>query len=189
MSRQERRLQRELTRQAGRQTELDAREQALRRRERGQVGKELRDARRKVAEVIHELQRANSLPEAGRVSETLREVEREVERAAAESIAPLLSQPEEPFDPARAQAGDRVYVPSLERTAVLVELLERGGGAKLRVGSLTFEVPAAELAQAPEGEPGRHWGPVDSDQRSAPAADAGGGEAPPPSPILQGEDN
>ncbi len=192
VSRQERHLQRELTRQAGRQTELDAREQALRRRERGQVGKELRDARRKVAEVIHELQRANSLREAGRVSEALREVEREVERAAAEPIAPPLSQPEEPFDPARVQAGDRVYVPSLQLTAVLVDLLERDGRAKLRVGSLTFEVPATELAQAPESQPGRRSGPVGpavSGRRGASAADAVDGEAPPPSPILPGEDN
>ena len=130
---------------------LDAREKSLaeterevRLRERGMIGKEVEEARRRIAGVIKELQGANSLPLAGKVRERLGEVERELLPAAP------TPPPEEPgLRPDRLRAGDAVLIRSLNKVGSFARLLRGGRKARVELGALAMEVDVAELAPPP----------------------------------------
>jgi DNA mismatch repair protein MutS2 len=117
----------------------------LKRQERGAVSQDLREARRRIALVISELQGANSLPIAGKVRTHLADLEAELLATPAEPAPPP---PERP-----AAVGDAVYVPSLERSGVLRELLDDGKTARVQFGPLTLEVPVAQVLPASAAPP------------------------------------
>lgn len=140
LERERRELERrraELERRAAHLNDWQAR---LKRQERGAISRELREARERIGAVIKELQGANSLPLAGKVRERLAALEAE------------LLPPPTPAAPAQAAVpvpGQRVYVASLERAGVLLEVVDEGATARVQFGPLTLEVPIEELLPAP----------------------------------------
>jgi DNA mismatch repair protein MutS2 len=135
--------------------ELQQRERELRRREQGAIGAELRAARRRIGEVIHALQQAHSLPTVSKVRERLAALEREFERAPADEgpDAGAPGAPAGPLEPGALQPGATVWLPSLQRRAVLEALLDEGRRARVRLGALTMELAREELAAPPAGAP------------------------------------
>jgi len=139
--------------------ELDARQDKLRRQERGQISQELREARARIAAVISALQSANSLPLAGKVRERLASLESDLAAegrtalaaaggAAADAGAATAPAPYGPLLP-----GASVLVRSLGRTGILVELIDEGRAARVRLGAVTAEVASADLEPAPPAPP------------------------------------
>ncbi|MFI5399690.1 MAG: endonuclease MutS2 [SAR324 cluster bacterium] len=170
------RRERELVRRG---EELDARRDRVRRQEQGEVSRELREARAKIAAVIHELQSANSLPFASRTRERLMRVEQELTGAAAAAgeepaAAPLPSAPLAP--------GDTVLVRSMGRAGSLLESLDEGRSARVQLGAVTAVVrmedlaPAPAAARAPQSRGAARRPPVPGEAASArlgPAPDSG----------------
>ena len=133
---------------------LEVREREVRRRERGAIGGELRTARRRIGEVMRELQRANSLPTVSRVRERLAGLEREQVTAEAE----LAGTGAVPLDPARLVPGAAVWLPSLSRRAELEAVLDEGRRARVRLGALTLELALEDLALLPADAAGGRTG-------------------------------
>ena len=121
---------------------LADRERQVRQRERGQVSAELRVARRRIGEVIGSLQRANSLPIAGKLSQRLGELENEL-TGKETGRPPTTGQPAELT---AMEPGTAVWLPSLLRPAVLDAVLDEGRRARVRLGSLSMEVAREDLA-------------------------------------------
>jgi DNA mismatch repair protein MutS2 len=117
----------------------------MRQRERGVIGKELEQARRRIAAVIKELQGANSLPLAGKVRKRLDEVTRQLLPDDAQPAPPS----SEPLRPEALKAGDAVLVHSLNRVGSFTELLRGGRKARVSMGTISLEVNVEDLAPAP----------------------------------------
>jgi DNA mismatch repair protein MutS2 len=132
---------------AHRDAELATRRERLRRQERGEIGAALREARAKIAAVIHELQSANSLPLAAKTRERLLEVERELPDAAEPAPAAEFAAAPVPSGP--VAPGDAVLVRSMGRTGTLLECMDEGRAGRVQLGAVTAVVPMADLAPAP----------------------------------------
>jgi DNA mismatch repair protein MutS2 len=157
---------------------LEAREREVRQRERGRISGELRAARRRISEVIQELQRANSLPTVSRVRERLAGLEREHAGGEAQPVPA-------PVAPETLEPGAAVWLPSLNRRAVLETLLDEGRRARVRLGAVSMELALEDLAAAPAEPPGPPGAGTGRGRRRAepePAVEPGGaqpeGEAP-----------
>jgi DNA mismatch repair protein MutS2 len=179
-------LQRRVAEHRGREADLERRQAALaelqarlKQQERGAVSREMEEARRKIAAVIESLQAANSLPLAGAARERLRSLEHEVLPPPA---APPAATPAPPPRP-----GGAVYVPTLERTGELLEVLAGGERARVRFGALTLELPMGQVlpprspaAPAPDAQK-RPPGAARSGRRgAAPSASGAPAEEIPP---------
>jgi len=155
---------------AGRAAALERRERDLRERERGRISAELRQARRRIAGVIRDLQRANSLPTAGRLRERLDALEGELAPPAGPEGPP----PTAAYTPETLRAqplGATVRVLDLERDGRLEQVLKEGREARVSLGNVTLEVPAGRLSPAVGGSaprPGRSDHPAQPEPGPAP---------------------
>jgi len=147
LAQQERQRDEAERRLAARERELAQRERETKRRERGAVNKEIKEARRRIADVVSELQRAKSLPAAEAARRRLESVAREVLPEAPQAETPPLGAE----GLARLRPGTTVYLPDTERTAELEEVLDEGRRARVRMGLLSMEVDADSLALPPQG--------------------------------------
>ena len=149
-------------REEGHEREREAlrrRDANLRRKEQGEIGRDLRAARKRIAVVIRDLQQANNLPRAGKVSEALAELEQDFARsgkhpdgkARAASTAPgaipTLSLPEG-WTP-----GLPVWLPHLERGGEIEAVLDDGERLRVRMGALTLEVDASDVRPVESSAP------------------------------------
>jgi len=168
------RRERELVRRG---EELDARRDRLRRQEQGEISRELREARAKIAAVIHELQSANSLPLASGIRQRLMNVEQELTGAGAFAEGegpPAAPAPSGPLAP-----GDAVLVRSMGRAGSLLESLDEGRSARVQLGAVTAVVRMEDLApaavqavsRAPQSRGAAHRPPAPA--RIGPAPDSG----------------
>ena len=127
--------------------ELESRERSLRRQEHGAVGRELRNVRKRIADVIRTLQQANSLPMAGKAREQLAMLERDAERRAP----PPEPRPRETLAPTMAP-GAQVWLTGLEQPGVVETVLDGGARARVRLGAVTMEVTREELEGLPAND-------------------------------------
>lgn len=95
---------------------------------------ELREYRREIAAKIRELQRAD-LRTAGELRRELGEIQKKVETEIADSRRKRFSREYGLFDPAAAKPGDRVFIVSLEKEAVIESIDIDGESAELRLGN------------------------------------------------------
>ncbi|MCH8842197.1 MAG: Smr/MutS family protein [SAR324 cluster bacterium] len=176
-----------------RQDDVTGRERELRRRERSRIGAELKAARKEIASVMKGLHGSQDLADASRAKQHLTQVENQVRASLAEPATRALP----PLDWDRIQAGDGVYLPSLQQMAVFEVLLDKGQRARLRMGGLVFEVSVSALAAVPPertprrprrggSHPAGIRGAADANRGTSAAAP---GEAQPGPIVMMGEEN
>lgn len=112
---------------------------------------ELKEYRRKIASRISELQKAD-LRDAGEMRRELGEVQRRVETEIAESERKRFSREYGPLDPRAAKPGDRVFIVSLEKEAVIESVDPEGESAELRLGNaIRARFRLRDMLSIPEG--------------------------------------
>ncbi len=112
---------------------------------------EIKEHRRAIAAKIRELQQAD-LRAAGELRRDIGEIQARVEAEIADSARKLFSRDYEPLDPGAAKPGDRVFIVSLEKEAVIESLDIDGGSAELRLGnSIRARFKFRDILSRPEG--------------------------------------
>ena len=128
----------------GRQN-LAERERKVRKREKGELSEEFRRAKKRIAKVIQDLQRANSLPLAGKVREELAALEREHEQPDHGKSGRDPGAPAPLATLAGVEPGTELWLPALKRQVVLESILDGGARARVRLGALAMEVALEEV--------------------------------------------
>lgn len=95
---------------------------------------EIKEHRRSIAARIRELQQAD-LRSAGEFRRDIGEIQKAIETEIADSARKRFSRDYAPLDPALTKAGDRVFIVSLEKEAVIESLDLDGESAELRLGN------------------------------------------------------
>ena len=126
-----------------RQGEFETRQAALSAREQGQIAGEWEAARKKIAAIIHGLQKVNSLTTAHNARQALEAVSAEMQSVQTPRWQPGQTAATPP------RPGSRVNLGALGRSGVLEALLDAGRRARVRMGPLVMEIDAAELSEAP----------------------------------------
>ncbi|MBP7603410.1 MAG: Smr/MutS family protein, partial [Spirochaetes bacterium] len=112
---------------------------------------ELKEYRREIAAKIRELQQAD-LRTAGELRRELGEVQKKVETEIADSARKRFSREYGPVDPATTKPGDRVFVVSLEKEAVIESVDPDGESAELRLGNaIRARFRFRDMLRLPEG--------------------------------------
>ncbi len=121
---------------------LERRERELGKHSREAIDESVRDAREAMRAIIRDAQRAGT----SRAAEEGRDA---LERAAAEARARLPKAPDvrPPEKPAALDVGARVFVPSMGAEGVVTRAIDTRGRVKVSVGTITLEVPAADLGK------------------------------------------
>lgn len=112
---------------------------------------ELKEYRREIAAKIRELQQAD-LRTAGELRRELGEIQKKVETEIADSARKRFSREYGPVDPATTKPGDRVFVVSLEKEAVIESVDPDGESAELRLGNaIRARFRFRDMLRLPEG--------------------------------------
>ena len=112
---------------------------------------EIKEHRKSIAAKIRELQQAD-LRTAGELRRDIGEIQEKVEAEITDSARKRFSRDYEPLDPATAKAGDRVFIVSLEKEAVIESIDVDGGSAELRLGnSIRARFKFRDILARPEG--------------------------------------
>lgn len=128
---------------------LTEREEKVRSREKGELAGEFRAAKNRIAKVIQHLQRANSLPMAGKVREELAALEREYDRPDRRKTAGDPGVPAPLATLTGLQPGTELWLPAMNRRVTLDSILDGGARARVRLGALAMEVALEEVAALP----------------------------------------